>query len=116
MIWGTIHLFLMVKQIFIGSRIYSDHAPVILLWGHRIQMTRPPWKINNSVLKAKGVTSEQIQEFFEIILGSNDVVTVWETFNTYIRGELISQTSFRKKRRDKIRTEMVQRISSLAIT
>lgn len=67
-------------------------------------------------MEAKGLKealSRKINGFFEIHLGSTDVITVWEVFKDYIRGGLISQGAFRKKLREQVRSDMVLHILEL---
>lgn len=116
MIWSSINVLSQTKEISIGNRIYSDHAPVIMEWGYRAAGRQSSWRLNNWLLEAKGlkeVISVGIKDFFDINLGSTNLITVWETFKAYIRGEFIPQTAFRNKLMAKTRMEMVQRIKNL---
>lgn len=65
MIWGTANLLSQIKEISIGSRIYSDHAPVIMLWGYKVERRQSPWRLNNWLLETKGIKVDLSGQMFK---------------------------------------------------
>lgn len=76
------------------------YAPLIIHWeiaGRRLRSRI--WKLDNILLMKKGVINQvqkEISLFFQTNSGTTDRILLWETFNTYICGVLMSESICKK--------------------
>ena len=92
----------MVGDCKIGAIALSDHAPVELIVKLKSsRSTGNRWRLNASLLQDptfKTSLDIYLRDFFDLNVGSTKrIASVWEASKAYIRGYLISQSSYRKK-------------------
>lgn len=98
--------------------VISDHAPVILdIQFEGYNITRPPWRLNTRLLSSENFVnfiSQQIDYFLSLNKTPDvSMSVVWEALKAYLRGEIISFSSYESKLRKKKMSEMKQRIAQL---
>lgn len=74
-----------------GSRIYSDHAPIMTEWqilGKGKQFR--PWRLDNFLLLNQEVKRKIQEEIMFYHCNDDTKVLLWETFKPYIRGIFIN--------------------------
>ena len=91
----------MVGDCKIGAIALSDHAPVELIVKLKSsRSTGNRWRLNASLLQDptfKTSLDIYLRDFFDLNVGSTKrIASVWEASKAYIRGYLISQSSYRK--------------------
>lgn len=116
MILPTKEVLTQVTTITIGTKIYTDYAPVTMQWNYKVNIPRQQfWKLRVYLLESKG-TQEWLMkktDFFETHRGSSDWVNIWEAFKAYMRGKFISFHSYQKKMSLQVRQGMIACIEEL---
>lgn len=92
MIWGTEKICAGASLVSIGERIYSNHSPVMIIWGcDGRKMEQFCWRLNNCLLEAKWVKEEilaKIKMSLDINIDCTYNVIVWETFKVLLTGRV----------------------------
>uniref|UniRef100_A0A3Q1EXS2 Reverse transcriptase domain-containing protein n=1 Tax=Acanthochromis polyacanthus TaxID=80966 RepID=A0A3Q1EXS2_9TELE len=100
-----------------GAIVISDHSPLTLdlvLGGPR---PSKPWRFNTRLLSdEKFVTF--VTSKIDLFVATNETPSVspsllWETFKAFIRGHIISYSSFESRERRRKKSELMTRISQL---
>lgn len=95
----------------------SNHAPMTAKWNE--EPTYPKfriWHLNNSLLESPGLANlveNKIDSFFVNNRGSASSEMVWESFQAYFRGILISFKAYKDKARSVTRATLLNGIQEL---
>ncbi|KAA0701525.1 LINE-1 reverse transcriptase -like protein [Triplophysa tibetana] len=98
--------------------LISDHAPTTLeLFIQERGRTCPPWRLNTRLLSNEDFV-KFVSNQIDFFLTTNrtpgiSASLLWETMKAYIRGEIISYSSYENKQRKKQLKELRVRISQL---
>lgn len=95
----------------------SDHSPMELLWDIEHKKTSKLWRLNASLLNNKEFISFVISEL-KLYLSINDAtevspLIVWDCAKAYLRGQIISFTSAKKRERTAKQQELEHIIKNL---
>lgn len=69
------------------------------------------WRLNSILLEnteVRNIIEAEIRSFFQVHEGSANGITVWDCFKSYVRGILISQMIYRRKKNQKDQKELLQ--------
>ena len=95
----------------------SDHAPVLLEWDLGQRPTTKQWRLNASLLNDEDfvamVKSELKKYLEENTSPETSPLILWDCAKAYIRGCIISYASAKKKRREKKRQDVEDKIEKL---
>lgn len=76
------------EKVFIGPRVYADHAPLLTQWENTREKAGPrSWKMDNFLLMNKEVVNKvkgDISIFFQVNREITDKILLWKTFKAYI--------------------------------
>ena len=104
-----------VKSVDYSAIVESDHAPVILDIGFTLNYPpRPAWRLNTALLSDADFCqfmSKAIDDF--ILTNQNDSVSpsiLWETLKVELRGQIISFSASRNKKRKQRQEELIDSI------
>lgn len=97
--------------------VISDHAPVVLsLMLHGFPQIKRHWRFNSTLLTDKDFVKfmeEQITFFCINTFPETSSLIVWDTFRTYIRGQIISYSVNMKKQVNKKRLDIIKHIKEI---
>ena len=90
-----------VKRRYYNSIVISDHATVSIEYCTSKEFRGPPrWRFDTKWLQDPEFISfinQQIEFFFQVNTSETSPLVRWEAFKAYIRGQIISYTSFKSK-------------------
>lgn len=108
----------LVKDCAYSAIVISDHSPLLLkLQFHDIPITHPRWRFNTTML-----TDEDMIAFIatdlDVYIKINSTLdvsysTAWEALKAYMRGRLISMSSFIKKQYTQTINHLTSKISEI---
>lgn len=108
-----------VKNSLIHPISISDHAPVSLTlqFKHAIKPSTR-WRFNTSLLK-DSIFNKMIEREWASFVELNDsseitAITLWEAAKAYIRGKIISYSSYKKKKQIQLEQQLQQKIKILS--
>ncbi len=101
------------------SIVISDHSPVVLKLVFPKSPVRKTWRFNNFILSDSSfvdLINKRI-DFFLSINDTSDVskATLWESLKAYIRGEIISFSSWERKKRNHQLNDLINKIKQLEL-
>ena len=103
-----------VKNCYYNSIIISDHATVSIEYSATKEFSEPPrWKFDTRWLqdhKFIRFIDQHIDLFFLVNTTETSSLIRWEAFKAYIRGQIISYTSFKSKQFKNKMTEIENQI------
>lgn len=94
--------------------VLSDHSPVSFHLAMGYNITIKKWRFNNSLVSDDKII-EGLHNQIQIFLQTNDSPeisrsTLWETFKAYLRGQIISLSSLKNKRRREKESKITQEL------
>lgn len=106
-----------IKETTIGSITWSDHAPITLRYALTPCGLRPPWRLNEGLLKDPVVLAEVTKEIGHYFASNDtpdcDTGLVWEAHKAVIRGILIKHGSRIKQQRTAQLETLLKTLESL---
>lgn len=125
--WSRIDYFLVnnscvwkIIETTIRSIVISHHAPVsITLMIDQLPITTPRWRFDTSLLKDKEFLSYFTQEWttFMEINSTPEMAscTLWETAKAFMRGKIISYSTYKKKKENEEEKYLLKEVKRLEI-
>lgn len=90
-----------IKSCYYNSIIISDHAEVSLEYNVYKEYHEPPrWRFDNKWLQDPEFIhflNQNIDVFFQVNKTETSSLTRWDAFQAYMRGQIISSTSYKSK-------------------